>query len=250
MLAKTPALLRITEKLAGKRPDWERLATNIRASLQYRQDMGTDNLSALASEVHIRDSLEDICEDMPRPKVIFDPILPTESRDGFSFVYERGRLIVYIDNRQRVYSELDEILLVGNVPVLFEVKLSRYRGGGGQKRTAHNWKKVVLRATNQVAGGVTSQKRTIVIRSTRSPSSSGVRVAMEHERVRYLLLPLIDYFGTSRCGYVLVTDPAHIRPDDPLQADFARMGGILVPFYTGRKAFREEVAQMRTQYKF
>jgi len=164
----------------------------------------------------LRDSLEQICKGLG-DRVVFDPIHGGESAGRYIFESSLNNKLLVMKKDGATYSEIDELLLIDNLPVLFEIKLSIYKGRRGN--------------VTQI-----------------NPGKRGVKHAMNVSRINFMLNPIKSYFQ-SRCGYVLVVYPEQITSRSPLQAEFINQGGILRPFYTDRETYRKiEIPRIKQEY--
>ena len=220
MISKNPLLIDITDKLALAQPDWEELAKSFKAGSLFqfgKFDFG--NLVSALSELHLIISLEKICsryDAETRKKIIFDPIKPGAKVSDYKFANSRsGQLVVYRNGK--IHSEMDLLVQIDSLPVLFEVKLNVKR------KTGRN--------------------------IDQSPSTRGVHHAMDTKRANYLLTPICKYFRCANAGYVVVV-PKNISNDvSPIRQEFRERNGIIVPFYTDKGSFRQEVAQKNKELK-
>ncbi|MEK6846590.1 MAG: hypothetical protein AABY16_00315 [Nanoarchaeota archaeon] len=102
------------------------------------------------------------------------------------------------------------------MPVLFEIKLSNYKLNGS---------------------------------SSKGRTHGCITRTLREERIEYLARPIRELFSASSTGFVLVIDPYQISKTSPIQQDFRRRRGILVPFYTSRDTYRKiEVPALMREY--
>jgi hypothetical protein len=156
--------------------------------------------------------LEDICTFFG-DRVRYSPIQPGESTENYSFQRRRGRQTVVVGPNGEDYSDLDYLLVADGLPVLFEVKIKKYRAGSNRRKAG----------------------------------TRGVVHAMKPERVDYLLAPLREYFGTD-CGYVLIVSNDQIARRSTVQRAFKEQNGILVPYYTDRTTLSMDVSRVAVWY--
>lgn len=211
-MGQNELLKALTQELAGRKPDWHKVVERFKRSSMYQRGYEENNLASRLSEISLRVLLEDLSSDIPG-RIVFDPIKNGEHAGRFKFMHVDGTLHVREDDDRDWYSEIDELALIDKLPVLFEVKLSRYHYKGPKPS----------------AGG------------------RGVAYAMKKERVAYLMRPLRRYFK-SNCGYVLVMPHNQINLRSSVQRQFEDDGGIMVPFYADRRSWREEVKEIRRVY--
>jgi len=218
MLTKTPLHDQIAEKLAKREPDWYAVCTRLVHSPAYehlqqcmrRNGMPIGNLAGHLSEVHLRVSLEKICDELgARNRVVFDPIKNGNGSRHFYFSTDKeGKLYATRKYDKRDHAELDEVVLIDNIPTLFEIKIGQ---NGRQKN--------------------------------REPHKRGKNYAMSIERTTHVLAPLKDYFKTNDTSFVYIIPPAQIQNTETERA-FTERGGILVPFYKNRSDYHNETERM------
>ena len=173
----------------------------------------------------VHSALEEICRQLG-DRVEFNPIKAGESAGPFVFQESpRGNILVsYADNGNH-YSEFDDLLVVDDLPVLFEVKLGgkRYKG---KKRY------------------IPSKDGQLI-----NQSNLGVGHSIGMERIDHLLAPLKEYFTCSDCGYVLVTDPEVVEQNSQsARTLFEENNGMYVPFYTSKINFRLEILRLKHRH--
>ncbi|MBI4095512.1 MAG: hypothetical protein HY438_01475 [DPANN group archaeon] len=223
MLAQNPLLLEITKELAGRTPDEARtLACYQRLP---RGGNTTDFVSEWA-EALVRANLEEICAKFAS-RVQFDTIAPGAFAREFIFERRVGKNLVVSKFQDEVisrkgyrrsadYSDIDELLLVDGLPVLFEIKAS---------------------------------EKSYEFKYGRPPNKSSVKLAMRSERISYLLKPIREFFHITDCAYVLVvTKDFHRVETSPLQASFVQGNGIIVPLHATRDELRTEAADVKQRY--
>jgi len=207
-------LYRISQRLSRRRPNWDRIMETA-APLFESSNVPTGGKLA---EMHLRVALEEINDELEaRDRVVFDPISHDDSTRNYYFTnYESGLRVLRKSDGQ-VYSEIDDIVVVDGLPVLFEIK------------TGKNYRKSPS--------------------NRRKGASLGAKHAMEAGRMEYLLHPIKECFGTSVCGYVLVIPPEHIVPTFQHQQRFRLSGGLLVPLYTDAESYKGEVSRRISDYE-
>lgn len=214
MLAKNNLLVQITDHLRNRGPDWHKIVERFKTTSLYKTRKYNDVvLASCFSEIHLRNSLEEICDELDiKSRVVFDPIKPYEKISRFKFMYRPNGKLIINESRHGIYSdysEIDELLLIDGLPVLFEIKTGKYRGASVNSK-GH------------------------------SPTDGGPSYALRRERIEYLLVPLSLYYQSS-CGYVLIIPGDQVLKSSLLQKNFVKKGGILVPFYTDRESYKEDV---------
>ncbi len=186
-------------------------------------------LASRLAYTHLRVTLERICEGFDS-EVVFDPISETSTKNQYTFEIRHplgeldvkkpfSRLVVVKRRSGEAVYEIGELVVVDELPVLFEIKLGNYRGSRGK-----------------------SQKSKMTHRT-----GDGVVYAMRSDRLKAILRPLEEFFG-RHLGFVLVIAKDQITPQSSVQQDFTERGGLLVPFYTGKQAYMIKVQELRRLY--
>lgn len=188
-----------------------------------RHSRYAESFLSLFGEYLVKSDLEIICTG--NSSVEFNPIQDGDSTERYLFQRRKDQLVV-VDKLKSAttgdtvdYSELDDILVVSGLPVLFEVKLvSNYSD-----------------KQNSGKGHLKERGET-----PRNPSNLGLRSGLTQKGVARVIDPTVDFFGRD-CGYVVIAYPDLIQPDRRTQEAFRRMGGILVPFYYDRDTYRNQI---------
>lgn len=225
MLTKTPLHDQIAEKLANREPDWQTVCNQFIQSRTYnrlntcmqRGDIPLSNFAGHLAEFHLRVSLEDICTELgAQSRVVFDALRPGLRSKNFKFCTDKtGLLYATRIATGRNYSEMDEVMLIDNVPTLFEIRIKNGKNKGRKNGNGHR----------------------------------GHAYNMREQRVNYLLAPLKDYFKTEKASFVFIIPPDQITDESTVQMKFKERGGILIPFYTERHAYKEDVKHIAQYMK-
>ena len=224
MIHKNDLLVKITGELAEAKPDWAYLREwNSQKLLEISEELDSNVVSSV-SERHVQQSLEKICSEL-KDRALINPIRPGQI-GGYTFKRPKNKN-VYVQKGRHVYSEMDALIVVDSLPVLFEVKLSTSETKSAT--ASMGWKNGFVKKHTAANGKV------------RKPGSLGVNYAMTEQRIDYLLHPIREYFGQEECGYVLVILPEMIKPGSDTLKNFINSNGIVVPFYTSRSAFIEDI---------
>lgn len=217
---QTPVLHRnrlldsLSEKIAHAQPRWQRILSRF-IDQSYKTARDEANTVSQLSEIHVRLTLEEASRSL-EGSVQFDPITPNTVTAKFHFRQGYGRRGVVVRNRHtgEDHSDLDEVLVVDGLPVLWEIKLSAWRRGGKNK----------------------------------NPSTHGISWAMREERLPTITAPLREYFRTQKVGYVVVLPSGEEQRDSIILQRFADLGGIITPLYTTRENFKREAMKMLNAY--
>ena len=234
MLAKNQLLEEICRGLGKAEPQWSGISRRFKHSpwkkIFENRRYDLSRLAACVSEIHIRERLEWMARSY-EGRVVLDPIQPGEYTPNF-FFRRRYDTLEVLDKDGLIYSEIDGLMRVNALPVLVEVKLTGRRRRSPTESLGRSKRGAQMR-------------RTIMNDHITRPSSFGLRHAMSSERVNYLCAPISEYFHQDSCGYVLVIPPECISPDSPVQRDFIKRNGLLVPFYADRFTYRQEVLKRK-----
>ncbi len=79
-------------------------------------------------------------------------------------------------------------------------------------------------------------------------SKKGTDAALQPDRISYVSAPVREFFGTEDFGYVAIITRENLK-DSPLQQEFKKNGGILVPFFWSYETFRAKVKLYSKKYK-
>ena len=207
MLCKNDLEEQIAKELSNSIQDWYIVVERFKL-LFGNGPFSWGSICGLLAELYVRECLDKIC-DQYGERIIIDPVECNRRTKHFLFKYKNSSLCVYsnIFGMMNPYSDIDELLLVDGLPVLFEIKTGSYNPRGSL--------------------------------SNKSPSSLGTVYALRPDRIKYVTKPIKEYFE-SECGYIVITPKDHIRPETKSQRDFASNNGIIVPFYATRDQFQLE----------
>lgn len=212
MLLKPPLLEAIAARLATELPDDDRVAPRYKASPHsVPSSRNFNQFQGLYAEFRLRAQLEEICAPFGA-RIVFDPIEPHTHTGRYLFRPSNHNIAVYKLKTGETLCEYDQVLLVDDVPVVFELKLARDKNGSGKRgrngrahRLAHHL----------------------------SPSG-----------VRRLIAPVQEYFGQEACGLVYITYDENIKPDSAPQQRFLGRNGLLVPYPRHRDEHFQDMAHV------
>jgi hypothetical protein len=214
MLVKPDLLVRITDQLAGKPLDWDKLVPKFKESEIYRKGKYSGgDLPSLFSELGLRQNLEEICAE--NSSVKFDAIKDGNAGEYY-FITKDWR--THVLKAGESYGEIDQLAVIEGVPVLFEVKLISSRYTKGRRRKS-------------------------------SKSGNGINFHLRDENVSHAIAPVKKYFGTDDVGYVFIFYPALVSMGSTVQRRFAKQNGVILPFYADRLKYMLEVLRVKSKYK-
>lgn len=233
-MKKNPELEKICKELYQFPPDWDGIVDRFKSHADY--DPGKPiHIQAYAkhfSEIHLDLSLEKITEKNPGIDIRFRPVEDGVDTKDFIFSYSRaGRLYAnFKDENTDAFHEYDQLLTVNGLPVVFEIKLTGWTKPKKMKKRTADGKQLKV-------------------------TGSAVRNYLRPEEYNKRLRPVCQFFECDDAGYVIVIcREMHFNretkvSENSLYQEFKRNNGIIVPFYTDRKSFREEVVQKVIGYK-
>lgn len=165
--------------------------------------------------------LEEIAKSNPEFNINFDILKGKNETDFHEFYYKARRLFAKSKYSSNI-NEYDKVILIGNLPVVLEIKLA-------------TWDKSI------------PKKRYM------SPSSHGTKHNLMFEVYNKKLEPIRNLFE-SDVGYVMIIPKNYYYGGIKSNANsiynkFIRDGGIILPFYTDRHSFREDVLRTVDQYQ-
>jgi len=231
-MIKTETLEKLCLELSEYPPNWEEIIARFKAHPNFdpERELDLGGYTGILSEIHMDLSLEKIAVAHPDLGVKFDHDLRDGSKsENYIFNYSlAGRLFANSTRRRKsdgkpfAPKEYDKVLLVGEMPVVFEIKIRRWQGNS---KKYLNYKDELV------------PKRDMGIQGSFTP-----------KRVRYLLYPIQKFFK-SDVGYVLVIprDLYYNRlnaEENSVYRQFQENNGLVVPFYTDRHTFRRELTQV------
>jgi len=220
MLTKTPLHDQIAERLAKRWPNWSQIADRYSKSKAYehllhcarKNEIPLGSFAGHIAEMHLRVALEEICKELgAQDRVVFDPIKSGSRGKYFKFYTDKEERLFAVAPNGTDYSEMDEPMLIEDIPTLFEIRIKNSHGGRKHKMMSHSR-------------------------------------LMSEDHVNYLLAPLRDYFNTPQGAFVFIIPPASVKENETAQA-FKERGGLLVPFYKNRHDYHCDVDRLLRDLK-
>ena len=230
-LIKPPLLLEITDRLIKEKPsedEWEQLAKKfINEGIKPPEN----KINSQFSEFAVGQQLRKISASYPG-QVVFDPIplgaiVGEDQFKQYQFVKHRGQLYVirYDGNnpnelnqqiiKERGQTEYDLLFEVNGIPVVGEIKLEKLGKYGISKRSLRE---------------------------------------MDMDRISNKTGPVRKYFSTvhnqKNCAFVYMIPPEAIDPNSPVQQEFEKNGGILLPFYMNLEEYLKLMGRLRNRFEF
>ena len=241
-LARNDLLLDITNRLANAVPDWDDMAVQYKQTALYKngralkrcdrspyRKITLDDISKkfnraefiahkYFSEMYLRRSLRVLCAEYGN-RVQFYPIRSGNICEHYKFVDKDGSLVVYENTKNKTVTDIDDLLLIDNLPVLFEIKIGRnYKRSPNRKREHH------------------------------------IDKALTEEHIKRVTDPINAFFkeklNIDEVGYVLVISDNQVQPEySGEQRKFEMMGGVLVPFFTNSDNFTVYLREVMDAHK-
>jgi len=235
-MQKSEELGDLCKGLADARPDWGEIILRFRNLPLFDANRQIDERQyrQYFSELHLEIALQQIGVQHPEWDVRIDPVDPFDDRSkDYMLDYDRRalQLVAELKGNPRVKFEYDKVITVGGLPIIFEVKLSKYDRG---RYITSKWRGV-----------------------SRHRVSNCIKNAMRREYYMPRLKPLMQYFGGD-VGYVVVVPrdiydfkESCLEQGRQVMTTWSRFlgdNGLVVPFYTDRQQFRVDVLAKVREY--
>lgn len=147
----------LVNKLSEVKPNLDEINERFKTSDRYCN----------ITEIYLRVSLEQICKELDY-KIAFDPIKHGDKTANYIFEVGNRRLLVMKKKSRTSCTDIDELLIIENIPFLFEVKSK-----GEPKKYLDKELFVTL-------------------------------IHCELPSIRRKVKPIKEYFNTDRCGFILI----------------------------------------------
>jgi len=225
-----PSLENLCSRLSQQKLDWERILERFKNLSQYNPNKYLSGVqySHEFSEICLDLFLEElITEGVPIELVRYSEENPLIRGNYRLFNNNRGRII--ITNKTNNY-EFDQIAILDEIPMVFEIKNRKWNTGISRNRRLKN-------------GTYKKEKNDSIINNLR------------HEVYERKLKPVKKVFGRD-VGYIIIipADLYILHVQNESQSDvvhnFLQQNGQIVPFYMGRLKFHEDVISQIRKWKF
>jgi len=221
-MIRSEQIEQICAELYEAQPDWANIVDKLKTSPWFNIDREywPEEYRRFMSNIHIGLHLERIAEECPEFGMEFWPSNTTfDSKDYIFAPNNAGEVNVFSKKQKNLYlsrkKEEDvfktiyqyaKLVLVKNVPVVIDIKLYRWSVGGRNK--------------------------------------CGINNKLTPEVYKKKLKPARQAFGTD-AGYIIVI-PHDIHKEKVVESNyladkFRGAGGFLIPFYTDRETFTDDV---------
>lgn len=249
-MEKTHNLEEICNLLYTMKPNWNKIIDRFRSYPDSNRALTLQQYGKYFSEIHLDLCIEEIKEQHPEYNISLKSVKEEKRKrrkeerykrrrdqvlEDITLAYDKaGRLEVH-SKRDRTTHEYDKLIRVGNLPVVFEIKLTKWKQPIKQRRRGRGGK------VKYVEGkGI----------------QNSLRPEVYNERLRVIR----RFFGCN-VGYVMVIPyrmylrrelliGQPIPQEGTIYNNFKANNGIVVPFYKDRKDFREELLQKVKDYGF
>jgi len=218
-MKKSEKLEFLCVKLAGFPLDWDEIVRRFRAHPRFdpEQQFDFQNYRKYFSELQLDAALESVATSCPGLNMQFDPPVSSSKSGTYCYSYSQGRrLFVCYPNRYDLQiAEYDRVAIVDSLPVIFEVRLTR-------------WYHSPATYTKKRGG-------------RKFPHRKAIKYCLEPDRYNRILAPARSFFGRD-VGYVMIIGDKEYRTSQNSECAraFRENNGILVPFGLTREEFREQ----------
>ncbi len=227
----TPPIDTLCTLLSQEKPSWgkiqeryNQLPSNIIAAprllQQYTQDF---------SEIYLDLIIENIANQAMSQEIeLFRDYARSKINKKDALFRSNGNRIILKSKTHGLW-EYDQIIKVAQTPVILEMKLRA-------------WDKGKIRKRRQADGSYTLEKGTC--------TKNNLRPDLYQRKLN----PIEDFFGTA-VGYIIIISKDQyqkITQDtvDPTVTQFVQNNGKIVPFYTDRITFKNEVAKKAQEWGY
>ena len=226
-MIRSDSLDQLCSHLEGMPAQWENIHNRF-LELPFsskKKGFFAEQYTQFFSEIHLDISLESIADTHPEIGISFRPLSDYASRNeesDFRLYYNKNKRIEAFSQRRGVLWEYDQLLLVDEKPVVFEMKLRRSDCGK-------------VRTRSRKGQGVIKEK------------GSSVKYNIRPDFYRRKLYPVRHFFGGD-VGYVMLicqeqAQKIHRSPEGSYAHQFLENGGNVVGLYTNRLSFQEQVRE-------
>src|SRR3989338_2140603 len=212
LLARNGLVEDIVTEISDSVPDWIGISERLRNSnLEPPLERGV--FGGLVGELSFRICLETIAKKY-QGRIVLDPIGGGSSSENYSFNFKDGKLVVHHKGNGHRVTEVDELILADNLPVLCEVKTGSYKNGAGKKK---------------------------------DESSKGTINALRLERINYVTEPLREYFRRE-CGYIVILPKDQVNPMSIIQKEFIERNGFMATLNFSRREYKYVILSNLSRY--
>ena len=200
-------------------PDWDVIFESVKSKITLERektcDLGT--LVGLLAEYHVRYCLQRRCQNngINFKVVLGDPGVRLQERSRFNYVNNDGSVKFYdYSNNGILYSQLDYSANIDGIPAFFEVSVGNYANKGGRKNNRRGMRK-----------------------------TRGLKRLLGSKLIGRIFLPLTMSFRDNFTYTIIVARDTMDKINHPYSnlSKLVKSGGIVMPIYSTRKQFREDV---------
>ena len=217
----------ICRELYEHPPDWDVIVDRFKSHPNHNPEkpIYLHIYAKYFSEIHLDVCLEKIVKRHSDLNIRFNPVREASETRDFVLGYDKdGRLNANYRNRDtEAFYEYDQLLDINGLPVIFEIKLTCWTKASKMKRKTVEGKEVMVIGT-------------------------AIRNYLKPEVYYKRLDPIFQYFECEP-GMVMIIpkDIFHnkeaMAPKGSYYKEFKRKSGVIVPFYTDRKSYRDQVVK-------
>lgn len=242
-MIKSGKLEQLCISLYEAEPDWDRIIERFKDHPQFNpnNEFTLQQYGKYFSEIHLDLIVEKAKKEHPEWNICLTPIKEKDESDNYAFYSSiAGRVFTCSKEtglKKRKFQEYDKVISVDGLPVVFEIKLTKWfpKKVVKQKRkdgTIH------YRQDRGIKNSLRSEVYNKRLKPVRELFKSDVSYVMIIPKDMYLenepfLGPESVYNLPSLFG----------KPGVSIYNNFKNDNGIITPFYTDRADFREEVLQ-------
>ena len=208
-LRKTENLEKLCEQLYELPPKWDEIISRFKSNPKFdpNRAFNLPRYAGYFSEIDLDVRLEELAKRHPDLNISLD-LIRKEETENYKFDLTSGRLTVCSKSNPDVtLCEYDKLLLMDDLPVVFEIKIRKWESGRKNKYFVNFFKP---------------------------------------ERYQKKLDPIHEFYNCD-VGYVLILPKdmfearLNSKHPDSLYNQFKKDNGLIVPFYTNRYEFKNDV---------
>jgi len=213
--------------LAFTKPQWDRIHHRF-TNHPYLGSLGAlydHQYAQHFSEIHLDIIVEDAARDYQDLQLRFN-VFQRPNNSDYNLIKNRAGRLIACSNTGNDHWEYDRVGIAKDVPLIFEMKIRKWSGEKIRKRIKNG--KAILEkgssVSNQLRPEIYSRK----------------------------LAPLENYYD-AEVGYALIISRdqywkvQHLEPDHVAQK-FLKNNGMIIPFYTDRHDFKEQVREKVAEF--
>jgi hypothetical protein len=199
---------RLVEGFKKTPPDWDEVAHVFKNTKTYLLNTSTkDTIIGDLAEIHVDTVLKSLASSIG--DIDLHPIPFYAEKNGIKFSALKFAHYQAMHLKHGTAVEYDQLMVVNDLPVVWEVKTSRVRN--------------------------THRKKSAFF-------------AVQPERIDKVFTPLSIYFERNDFGYVVVAPEEVIDPSFYTVLNFQKKGGIMVPLYPNTDEYKSQLELVRFRH--